>query len=79
MHEVYGLPKGEIPIKSQKKASTEDVVVQEFQNQFSSVIQRLRAKHVIPMMLEDKEDGRKFILNFLILVVTILIGVGTVN
>lgn len=64
---------GEIRIKSQKKANTKDIIVQEFQSQLSANLQRLRVKHVIPRMLKDKEGVRKFMIKILVLVVTILI------
>ncbi|PWA54843.1 hypothetical protein CTI12_AA434990 [Artemisia annua] len=74
IHDVYGIPMGGVPIKSFKKSKKLDNVIEEWKRQF--VIKqngRIKVSDVIPKMLEDKEGGRMFQLNFLVLFVTVMI------
>ena len=74
IHDVYGVPMGEVPIQRFKKSKKLDNVIEEWKRQF--VIKqngRIKVSDVIPKMLEDKEGGRKFQLNFLVLFVTVMI------
>ncbi|GKA01703.1 hypothetical protein Tco_0674368 [Tanacetum coccineum] len=73
IHDVYGVPIGEVPINGFKKSRKRDNVIEEWKRQFVIKNGRIKVSDVIPIMLEDKEGGRKFQLNFLVLFVTVMI------
>nr|KAJ0224663.1 hypothetical protein LSAT_V11C100013050 [Lactuca sativa] len=82
VHEVYGIPMGDIPMSNRSKANSENKVVKLWKSQFPKTIKRIRLTHVIDMIVKDTNAGPFFIMNFLVLFVSVMIEystMGTVN
>ncbi|KAL4555483.1 hypothetical protein LXL04_038103 [Taraxacum kok-saghyz] len=64
------------------KANHEDNVVRVWKSQFPKEVKRIRLTHVIEKIVNDSEAGPSFIMNFLVLYVSVMIGfpsMGMVN
>ncbi|KAL4580260.1 hypothetical protein LXL04_016446 [Taraxacum kok-saghyz] len=82
IHDVLPIPMGDIPMSNPVKANHEDNVVRIWKSQFPKDLRRIRLTHVIQKIVTDSEAGQVFILNFLVLYVSVMIGfpsMGTVN
>ncbi|CAH1440948.1 unnamed protein product [Lactuca virosa] len=82
VHEIYGIPMGDIPMGDPSKANPENKLVKLWKSQFPKTIKRIQLTHVIDMIVKDTNAGRFFIMNFLVLFVSVMIEystMGTVN
>lgn len=82
VHEVFGIPMGKIPIEAVKAAMKDDVITQYWRSQFENLGERIAVKVVVNKIIQQKDCGRMFKLNFLVLFVTFMIEAikcGTVN
>ncbi|KAL4577454.1 hypothetical protein LXL04_013563 [Taraxacum kok-saghyz] len=82
IHDIYGIPMGYIPMSNPLKANHEDDVVRVWKSQFPKEVKRIRLNHVIQKIVNDSQVGPLFIMNFLVLYVSVMIGfpsMGTVN
>ncbi|KAJ0476564.1 hypothetical protein HanHA300_Chr13g0478771 [Helianthus annuus] len=77
---VFGLPMGPINLVEKKKANKKnDVVIQEFRNQFEHTdSKRLSSLQLMCYVLDMYDHGRLFVVNFLILYFSFL-GETTTN
>ncbi|KAL4577875.1 hypothetical protein LXL04_013990 [Taraxacum kok-saghyz] len=82
IRDIYGIPMGEIAMSNPIKANHEDDVVRVWKSQFPPELKRIRLNHVIDKILNDSDAGPLFMMNFLVLYVSVMIGfpsMGTVN
>ena len=82
IHDILRIPMGDIPMSNPFKANHEDNLVCVWKSQFPKELRRIRLKHVIEKIVNDSEAGPFFIMNFLVLYVSVMIGfpsMGTVN
>ncbi|CAI9277401.1 unnamed protein product [Lactuca saligna] len=77
VHEVYGIPMGDLPMSNPSKANSENKVVKLWKSQFPKTIKRIRLTHVIDMIVKDTNAGPFFIMNFLVLFVSVMIEYST--
>ncbi|CAH1453883.1 unnamed protein product [Lactuca virosa] len=81
VHEIYGIPMGDIPMSNPCRANSRKFV-KLWKSQFPKSVKRIRLTHVVDMIQKDKNVGPFFIMNFLVLFVSVMIEyptMGTVN
>ncbi|KAI3699561.1 hypothetical protein L2E82_43962 [Cichorium intybus] len=82
VHEIYGFPLGDIQMSNPPKANSRNHVVKHWKAQLPKSIKRIRLSHVLDMIQKDTTGGPLFIMNFLVLFVSVMIGcptMGTIN
>ncbi|KAI3763656.1 hypothetical protein L2E82_13650 [Cichorium intybus] len=82
VHAIYGIPMGDIQMSNPYKANPKNRVVKHWKSQFPKSIKRIRLTHVVEMIRKDTTGGPLFIMNFLVLFVSVMIGcptMGTIN
>lgn len=82
IHDVLGVPMGDRKINALKAAKMRDAVTSEWRQQFPVNKKRIYPNNVSDNMVYQKQGGKMFQLNFLVLFVTIMAEVikcGTVN
>ena len=67
VQEVLGIPMGKVKVKELSKPKMSDPVVAEFRNQFEIDDELPKMHHIIHVVKEQKESGRLFQLNFLVM------------
>lgn len=82
VHEIYGIPLGYIQMSNPRKANSRNHVVKHWKAQFPKSMKRIRLSHVLDMIKKDTTGGPLFVMNFLVLFVSVMIGcptMGTIN
>ncbi|KAI3711706.1 hypothetical protein L1987_70248 [Smallanthus sonchifolius] len=78
VHKVLGLPNGSKKVRELSRPTISDPVVAEFRNQFPKKIDRFYIKDYFEYVKTATDSGRRFMINFLVMVFTI-IGETTKN
>ncbi|KAI3778653.1 hypothetical protein L2E82_08035 [Cichorium intybus] len=82
VHQIYGIPTGDIPMSNPSKSNPENHVVKLWKSQFPITLKRIRLTNVVEMIRNDTTAGPFFVLNFLVLFVSVMMEyptMGTVN
>ncbi|KAI3753280.1 hypothetical protein L2E82_25329 [Cichorium intybus] len=82
VHQIYGIPMGDIRMSNPSKSNPENHVVKLWKSQFPKTLKRIRLTNVVDMIQNDTTGGPFFVLNFLVLFVSVMIEcptMGTIN
>ncbi|PWA35990.1 hypothetical protein CTI12_AA604320 [Artemisia annua] len=84
--DIFGFPMGKIKVEDSKRADTHNNVTQEWRRQYPPAkkggIQRVYLGHIVEQINKQREGGRMFRMNMLVLIMTLLaegITNGTAN